>query len=78
MIETIYPEHIQAQLDLLDEMIVKIYEEELPQDNKAILMNTTEMERKKKLLYERIRPLLDEKVRLIENSYPKYIVNKNK
>ena len=74
MIETVYPEHIQAQLDLLDEKIAEIYKEELPKENTAIVMNITEIERKKKILYERTRPLLDEKVRLIQNSVPKYII----
>lgn len=74
MIETIYPEHIQAQLDLLDEMIVKVYEDELPKENATTVMNITEIERKKKILYERTRPLLEEKVRLIENSCPKYVI----
>lgn len=77
MIETIYPKHIQAQLDLLDEMIVKIYEDELPKENAALVMNITEIERKKKILYERTRPLLEEKVRLIENSCPKYVIKAN-
>ena len=74
MIETIYPEHIQAQLDLLDEMIAKVYEDELPKENAATVMNITEIERKKKILYERTRPLLEEKVRLIQNSCPKYVI----
>lgn len=74
MIETIYPEHIQAQLDLLDEMIVKVYEDELPKENAITVMNITEIERKKKILYERTRPLLEEKVRLIQNSCPKYVI----
>ena len=74
MIETVYPKHIQAQLDLLDEKIAEIYKEELPKENTATIMNITEIERKKKILYERTRPLLDEKVRLIQNSVPKYII----
>ena len=73
MIRVEYPEHIQAQLDQLDEKIAEIYAEELPKKDGVLFCNVQERERKKRQLYERIRPLIDEKVRLIQNSYQKYI-----
>lgn len=79
MIIPVYPEHIQAQLDLLDEQIARIYAEELPAEPKCasdcfFIPNVVEVERIKKNLQRRIQPLLDEKVRLIQNSCPKYVV----
>lgn len=75
MIETVYPDHIQAQLDLLDEKIAEIYEQELPNMKQtSCILNIVEKQRIKRNLYERIRPLLDEKARLIQNSVPKYII----
>ena len=74
MIEVVYPENVQVQLDLLDEKIAKIYEEELPKEDTAEFMNYTNIQRIKRNLYERTRPLLDEKARLIQNCCPKYIV----
>ena len=76
MIETIYPEHIQAQLDILDKKIAKMYEKELPKEKDGKFLNYAERERIKRNLYERTKPLLDEKVRLIQNSCPKYIIHK--
>lgn len=74
MIEVVYPEYVQVQLDLLDEKIAKIYEEELPKENTAKFMNYTNIQRIKRNLYERTRPLIDEKARLIEGCCPTYIV----
>lgn len=72
MIQTIYPEPIQAQLDLIDEKIEKIYAESYPESD--AIPNVYEANRIKKNLYEKTRPLLDEKVRLIANSCPKYVI----
>lgn len=74
MIITKYPEHIEAQLKRIDEQIANIYEQELPKDSKAEFIDVRNVERIKRNLYERTKPLLDEKVRLIESSYPTYIV----
>ena len=71
MIEVVYPEYVQVQLDLLDEKIAKIYEEVLPKETE---WNGGDIQRIKRNLYERTKPLLDEKVRLIEGCCPKYIV----
>lgn len=74
MIITKYPEHIEAQLKRIDEQIANIYEEELPKDSKVEFVDVRNIERIKRNLYERTKPLFDEKVRLIESSYPTYIV----
>ena len=78
MIITKYPEHIEAQLRIIDEQISKIYKDELPKEPKAEFMDIRNLERIKRNIYERIKPLLDEKVRLITNSVPTYIIDKNR
>lgn len=76
MIETIYPENIRAQLNILDEMIAKVYEDELSTETGVTDIKNIEEERRiKKALYEKIRPLVNEKVRLIQNSCPAYIIH---
>lgn len=74
MIITKYPEHIEAQLKQIDEQIANIYEQELPKGCTVELMDVRNIKRIKRNIYERTKPLLDEKVRLIESSYPTYIV----
>lgn len=81
MIQTKYPEYVEMQLKDLDKQIEKIYEEEIKSvdsefKNGVCLVNVREIERVKRLIYERTKPLLDEKVRLIQNSCPSYIVTK--
>ena len=78
MIITKYPEHIEAQLKRLDEEIARIYEEELLKKDKAEFTDMRNIERIKRNLYERVKPLLDEKVRLITNSVPTYIIDLNR
>lgn len=73
MIITKYPEHIEAQLKQIDDQIANIYEQELSKGC-TVEMNARNIERIKRNLYERIKPLLDEKARLIESSCPIYIV----
>lgn len=75
MIITKYPEHIEAQLKRLDELIAKIYEDELPKEVNAEFVNVRNIERIKRNIYERTKPLVDEKVRLINSSVPTYIVD---
>lgn len=75
MIITKYPEHIEAQLKRLDELIVKIYEDELPKEVNAEFADVRSIERIKRTIYERTKPLVDEKVRLISSSVPTYIVD---
>ena len=78
MIITKYPEHIEAQLRIIDELIAKIYEDELPKESNAEFMDIRDLERIKRNIYERTKPLLDEKVRLITNSVPTYIIDRNR
>ena len=78
MIITKYPEHIEAQLKILDEEIARIYEEEYPKEAKAEFTDIRNIERIKRNIYERTKPLLDEKVRLITNSVPTYIIDLNR
>lgn len=70
MIITKYPDYVEAQLQMLDERIEEIYKE-----YSTMNVRPSEAYRIKNNLYERIRPLLDEKVRLITNCNPKYIVD---
>ena len=69
MIRTKYPEWVEAQLKILDERIEEIY-----QEYAEIKVRPDEAMRIKKNLYERTKPFIDEKVRLITNSYPTYTV----
>lgn len=70
MITTKYPEWVEAQLKIIDERIVEMYNEYEGQKFKP-----DEAMRIKRNLYERTKPFVDEKVRLISNSYPTYIVD---
>ena len=70
MITVKYPEWVEAQLKILDERIEEIYREYA-----EIKVRPDEAMRIKKNLYEKIKPFVDEKVRLIDNSHPTYIVN---
>ena len=69
MIRTKYPEWVEAQLKILDERIEEIY-----QEYSEIKVRPDEAMRIKKNLYERTKPFVDEKVRLITNSCPTYTV----
>ena len=69
MITVKYPEWVEAQLKILDERIEKIYREYA-----EIKVRPGEAMRIKKNLYERTKPFVDEKVRLITNCCPKYMV----
>lgn len=70
MIETKYPDWVEAQLKILDERIEEIYR---IYENKKFPPD--EAMRIKRNLYELTKPYIDEKVRLIQNSVPTYIVN---
>ena len=70
MIVTKYPDWVEAQLKILDERIESIYKA-----YEEIKVRPDEAMRIKKNLYERIQPFVDEKVRLIANSCPTYIVD---
>lgn len=70
MIITKYPEWVEAQLKIIDERIEEIYNE-----YSKIKVRPDEAMRIKKNLYERTKPFVDEKVRLIANNYPTYIVD---
>lgn len=70
MIITKYPDWVEAQLKILDERIeeiYRIYENEKFRPEEAL--------RIKRNIYELTKPYVDEKVRLIQNSVPTYIVN---
>lgn len=64
-----YPEWVEAQLKILDERIEEIY-----RAYADIKVRPDEAMRIKKDLYEWTKPFVDEKVRLITNCCPKYIV----
>lgn len=70
MVVVKYPEWVEAQLKILDERIEEIYREYA-----EIKVRPDEAMRIKKNLYERTKPFVDEKVRLIANCCPKYIVD---
>lgn len=70
MIKTKYPEWVEAQLKIIDERIEEIYREYMdvkvePDTAMQIKLN----------LAESIKPFVDEKVRLILNSCPTYILD---
>ena len=69
MIITKYPEWVEAQLKILDERIEEIYREYMD-----VEVRPDDAMRIKQNLAEAIKPLMDEKVRLITNSYPTYII----
>lgn len=70
MVTVKYPEWVEAQLKILDEKIEEIY-----QEYADIKVRPDEAMRIKKNLYERTKPLVDEKVRLITNSQPTYMID---
>ena len=70
MIVIKYPEWVEAQLKILDERIEEIYREFA-----KLKVSPGEAMRIKKNLYERTKPFVDEKVRLIANCCPTYIVD---
>ena len=69
MIITKYPEHIEAQLKILDERIEEIYREYA-----SAKFRPDEAVRIKVNLSKAIEPFVNEKVRLIQNSVPIYII----
>ena len=71
MIITKYPEWVEAQLKIIDERIEEIYREYM-----NVNVTPDDAMRIKRNFYERIKPLVDEKVRLTLNSCPTYIVDK--
>lgn len=70
MITVKYPEWVEAQLKILDERIEEIY-----QQYADIKVKPAEAMRIKRNLYEQTKPYVDEKVRLIANSCPTYMVD---
>lgn len=68
MIITKYPEWVEAQLNIIDEQIEAIYRE-----YENVKLKPDDAMRIKQNLAERIKPFVDEKVRLISNSCPTYI-----
>ena len=70
MITVKYPEHIEAQLKIIDERIAEIYQTCMSEK-----MRPDDAMRLKRNLYEMTKPFVDEKVRLIQNCCPTYIVN---
>ena len=70
MIVTKYPDWIEAQLKILDERIESIY-----RAYEELKVRPDEAMRIKDNLYKQIQPFVDEKVRLIANSCPTYIVD---
>ena len=76
MIITKYPEEVERILAELDKKIAKVYEEETPK-NTATEMTYENIEKAKRIIYERTKPLIDEKVRIINNCFPTYIVKQD-
>lgn len=76
MIITKYSEEVEKRLQELDKQIAKVYEEETPK-NTATEMTYENIQRAKRIIYERTKPLIDEKVRLISNDCPTYIVKQD-
>lgn len=70
MITVKYPEHIEAQLKILDERIAEIYQTYMSER-----MSPDEAMRIKRNLYEMTKSFVDEKVRLIQNCCPTYLVD---
>lgn len=70
MITVKYPEWVEAQLKILDEMIEEMYREYA-----EIKVRPDEAMWIKKNLYEQTKPFVNAKVRLIANSNPTYIVD---
>lgn len=70
MIVTKYPDWVEAQLKILDERIESIYKA-----YKEIKVRPDEAMRIKENLYKQVQPFVDEKVRLIANCCPTYIVD---
>lgn len=70
MITVKYPDWVEAQLKIIDERIEEIYKE-----FSKVKVKPDDAMRIKKNLYERTKPFVDEKVRLIANSYPTYMVD---
>lgn len=70
MIIVKYPEWVEVQLKILDERIEEIYREYA-----KIKVRPDEAIRVKKNMYERTKPFVDEKVRLIANCCPTYIID---
>ena len=56
--------------------IAKVYEEETPK-NTATEMTYENIEKANRIIYERTKPLIDEKVRIINTSFPTYIVKQD-
>lgn len=77
MIITKYPEWVEEQLKILDERIEEIYREHMNIKVKLKVKPDDAM-RIKRNLAERIKLFVYEKVRLISNSCPSYIVNEAK
>ena len=76
MIITKYTEAVEKRLKELDNQIAKVYEEETPK-NTATEMTYENIEKAKRIIYERTKPLIDEKVRIINNCFPTYIVKQD-
>lgn len=70
MITVKYPDWVEAQLKIIDERIEEIYKE-----FSKVKVKPDDAMRIKRNLYERTKPFVDEKVRLIANSYPTYMVD---
>lgn len=76
MIITKYPEAIELQLKLIDKAINTIYGMYIPSERDIKSLAYEDLIKLKKDIYDHTKPLLDEKVRLVETSFPTYIVKK--
>lgn len=72
MITVKYPEYVEVQLKILDERIAEIYRNYM-----SVKLPPDQAMRVKENLYEATKPFVDEKVRLIQNCSPAYMVDKD-
>ena len=79
MIQTKYPDWVEAQIQIIDEQIERMYKEADDYINLRpdVFTDYKEMQRLHRNLHERTKPLVDEKVRLIMNSCPTYTISQD-
>lgn len=72
MVKTKYPEWVEKRLFVIDKEIVRIYKEESLENITSVTYE--DVQYAKMRIYERTKPFIDEKVKLITDSVPTYIV----
>lgn len=72
MIQVKYPDWVEKRLQEIDKEIARIYKEE--QLNPSASITYEDVQIAKMRIYERTKPLMDAKCKLIQESVPTYIV----